>query len=175
MSQYENIMLISPNTVKAIGGVALNVDDSFIGTAIRTAQNVYLEDVIGKEFLDSLKQKVYDGSINEEANTAYKELLDSYIKFVLSSKVIVELAMGLSFKIRNLGTVRNTDTNANYPSLQDVQYLLDYHRTAYNHYLNRMSDFICDNKAAFVEAEGFGCGGCKTKKRYANTQLYLGN
>ena len=82
--------------------------------------------------------------------------------------------MNTSMKIRNLGVVRNTDTNAAYPSLSDVQYVLDYHRTAYNHYLNRMSDFICANKAAFVEAEGFGCGGCKTKKKFANTNLFLG-
>ena len=175
---YDNIMLISPNTVKSLGSVSLNLDDTFLGSAIRTAQEVYLKDVIGVELVDRLKELVYGkisgsgSSIDEVEYTAYKVLLDEYVKQVLATKTIIEAEVEASYKTRNLGVVKNSDTNASYASNDEISWLLDYHRTSYNHYLNRMAEYLCSQKAAIPEST-FDCN-CKPKKKFANTNLFLG-
>lgn len=174
----DNIMLISPNTVKARGDVALNYDDTFIGSAIRTSQEVFLVDFIGKECVDALTDLVgrkiqgEEDNIDSEGRIAYKTLLDEYLRPLLSYQVLLETALRTSLKIRNLGVVRNTDTNAQYANLDDVKFLIDNYRTAVNHWQNRTIDFLCENKGAIPECQ-IDCG-CGPKRKYANTGLWLG-
>lgn len=173
-----NVMLISPNTVKSLGTLSLNVDDTMIGAAIRTAQEVYLKDVIGEELVERLKELVGNkinnsgSTIDDVENTAYKVLLDDYVKQVLASKVLIEVEVEASLKTRNIGVVKNSDTNASFADSKELSWLLDYHRTAYNHYLNRMAEYLCQQKAAIPESR-YDCG-CGPKKKYANINLFLG-
>ena len=176
MNDYKNTMLISPKKVKESGELNLNVDDSTIGSSIRTAQNVYLTDVIGNELVERIQELVYN-KIKSSGTTiddepAYKVLLDEYLTPVLISKTIVDIALRITFKIRNMGVVQNSDVNVNSVSIDDVKYVQNYQETMYNHYLNRMADFMCANKDAFPESK-FDCG-CKPKGKYANTNLWLG-
>lgn len=174
----KDIMLISPNTVKARGDVALNFDDTFLGSAIRTSQEVFLVDFLGRDLVERLKELVgkkidgEEGGIDAEENIAYKTLLDEYVKEVLVYQVLVESALRASMKLRNIGVVRNSDTNAQYAQLSDIKYLLDNYRTDVNHWQNRTVDFLCENKGAIAESR-FDCG-CGPKVKYANTGLWLG-
>lgn len=179
MKNYITTMLISPKKVKESGELNLNVDEGAIGASIRTAQNVYLVDVIGTELVEALQEKVYNkiqgasaNTIDSEENVAYKTLLDEYVTPALISKTVVDIALRLSYKVRNMGVVKNSDTNVNYSTLDDIKYVQSYQETMWNHYLNRMVEFLCANKAAIPEST-FTCG-CKPKRKYANTNIYLG-
>ena len=55
MSDYKKVMLISPDDVKSTGNINYNVDDEVIGAAIRTAQNIYLTDVLSSELVEKLQ------------------------------------------------------------------------------------------------------------------------
>lgn len=173
-----NTMLVSPKMVKQSGELNLNCDDAQIGAAIRTAQNVYLVDVLGKDLVEHLQELVYNkitshsNSIDDEANIAYKTLLDDYVVDSLIYKTVIDLAIRASLKIRNMGTVQNSDTNVQASSLDDIKYLQNYVETMYNHTLNRMMDFLCQNKSAIPESN-VECG-CKGKRKYANINLWLG-
>ena len=177
MKEYINVMLTSPKKVKESGQLNLNVDEGVIGAAIRTAQGVYLQDVVGENLIWALQEKVWNkmqgnaDGIDDPENIAYKTLLDEYFTPALISKTIVETAIRISLKIRNMGVVQNSDTNVNASSLDDIKYLQNYEETMYNHYLNRMADFLCANKAAIPEST-FDCG-CKPKRRFANVNLLL--
>lgn len=172
-------MLISPKKVKESGQLNLNVDEGVIGASIRTAQNVYMVDVVGKDLVEALQEKVYNkiqgasaNTIDSEENVAYKTLLDEYMAPALISKTVVDVALRISLKIRNMGVVQNSDTNVNAVSLDDIKYLQNYEETMYNHHLNRMAEFLCQNKEAIPEST-FVCG-CKPKKKFANVNLFLG-
>lgn len=167
----KNIMLISPNSIKALGAAALNLDENVMGEAIRTAQNVYLVDVVGTTLVETLQDKIDDGTIGNEDNIAYKTLLDEYIKYVLAYKVLEECAMSVSLKVRNIGVAKNDDTNTHQATLPEVRHLIDRYRTNYNHYLNRMADYLCEQKAAIPESN-FDCG-CRPTKKFANVNLFL--
>lgn len=175
-----DIMLISPNTIKSLGELSANVDDTYLGAAIRVAQEVYLTDAVGTELVEKLKDLV-EKKINGQAdgidateNIAYRTLLDEYIKYVLVYKSLEETALRTALKIRSLNTVRNSDTNSQPAELDDVKYLIDHFRTYFNHWLNRTTEFLCENKEAITEAK-VECDKCKQKSKFGNINLYLGN
>lgn len=180
MKNFKKVMLTSPQKVKESGNLNLNVSDEVIGAAIRTAQSVYLQDVVGEDLVEALQEKVYNkiqgasaNTIDSEENVAYKTLLDEYFTPALISKTVVDIALRISLKIRNMGVVQNQDgMNVQKVDLDDIKFLQSSEETYYNHYLNRMADFLCANKGAIPESK-FDCD-CKPKKKFSNVNLYLG-
>lgn len=174
----KDIMLISPDEVKAQSELNYNVDDTMIGASIRASQNIYLRDIIGTRFLTRLQELVMNAingdedNIDEADNIAYKELVDDYIQPMLAYKVASEICSRITLKIRNIGVVRNSDTNAMSADLVDVIYLKDKYDAYFNDACNRMTEFVCENKAAFPESE-FVCG-CGKHPLYARTGLWVG-
>lgn len=177
--EYKRTMLISPNKVKESGKLNINVDDRKIAASIRTAQNVYLVDVIGSELVEKLQLLVYNkieglsgDTIDSPENIAYKTLLDEYVTEALQEKTVIDLCIRISYKVRNMGVVKNSDTNVNASDIDDIKYIQNYMETEYNHTLNRMAEFLCQNKAAFPECK-FDCD-CSHTPKYANVNLWLG-
>lgn len=180
MLEYKNLMLISPQKVKTYGVINLDVNESEIGNAIRISQNVYLVDIIGKDLVEHVQQLVYDkvkgntgDTIDDEQNEQYKVLLDEYLTPVLVYRTAMELCTLLSLKIRNMGVIRNSDTNVQSTSSSDVESLTEYYGTFFNDAVNRLMDFLSENKAAFIEVPDGFCN-CTSKPKYARTRLYLG-
>lgn len=188
MEKKENIildvMLISPDTIKAMGEIDQNVDDGVIGASIRAAQNIYVQAVIGTNLLNRLQELVYNTimnggeSIKDPENAYYKALLDRYLRDVIAYKVASEICVRNSLKIKNAGVVQLSDTNVNAVSLADIKYLKETYDTYYNAALNRMIEYLKDNKDAFPELESeCKCGGNRPNflnNKYGNIGLYLG-
>lgn len=179
MTDFRNVMLISPQKVKTWGVINLNVNESEIGNAIRISQDIYLRDIVGTDLVERVQRLVYDkiqglpDTIDDEANEAYKVLLDDYLTPVLVYRTAVELCTLVTLKIRNMGVVKNNDTNVQATSAADVKYMSEYYSTFFNDKVNRLMDFLCGNREAFEEVpEGF-CT-CSSKPRYARTGLWLG-
>lgn len=179
MNEFKNAMLISPQKVKTYGVINLNVNESEIGNAIRISQSIYLKDIIAPELVERIQLLVYnkikglEPSIDDEENEAYKSLLDDYITPVLVYRTAVELCTLVTLKIRNMGVVKNNDTNVQSTTAGDVKYMAEYYETFFYDAVNKMMDFLCQNKAAFEELPDDFCT-CKSKPRYARTGLYLG-
>ena len=179
MTDFRNVMLISPQKVKSWGVINLNVNESEIGNAIRISQEIYLRDIVGTDLVEHVQRLVYNkiqglpDTIDDEANEAYKVLLDDYLTPVLVYRTAVELCTLMTLKIRNMGVVKNNDTNVQATSAGDVKHMREYYSTFFNDKVNRLMDFLCGNKEAFEEVpEGF-CT-CSSKPRYARTGLWLG-
>lgn len=178
MSNYKDMMLISPDEIKAQSDLNYNVTDTVIGASIRVAQNIYLKDIIGKDLLNRLQELAYNAmnevedNIDDEDNIAYKTLVDEYIDKVLTYKVASEICARISLKIRNMGVVKNSDTNVNDATLDEIIYMKQTYDTYFNEAVNDMVEFICENKDAFPEAD-FICG-CGKHPKYASTGLWLG-
>lgn len=171
MEVYNNVLLVSPSEIKASGELNLNVDDSVISAAIQTAQNVYLQDVIGTDFLNVLTDKVYEHiAYDRDIEEEYVVLLEKYIYPVLLYKTVSEVMLRISLKIRNIGVSQNNDTNINGVSLSDIKYLRDNYETYYDHSVDRLVEYLGNNR------ETFGLEGCSclNVKKYGNLGLWLG-
>lgn len=180
MSEYKKVMLISPDDVKSTGNINYNVDDEVIGAAIRTAQNIYLTDVLSSELVEKLQQLIFNSieevedNIEDAQNAYYKTLLDDYIKDALSYKATAEICVRISLKIRNMGVVQNSDTNVNAVGLDDIKYLRDTFNGYWESSVNKMYKYLKKNKKAFPEFIGCGCDKINIKAKFGNTGLFLG-
>ena len=173
-------MLISPAGVKSYGDINVNVDEVQTGAAIRIAQNVYLVDILGRDLVEHLQQLVFnkisgesEDTIDSEGNEAYKTLLDEFVRPVLAYRTVVELCIKTSLKIRNMGVVKNQDTKVNPTDWTDYSRLRDYYETFFVDAVNKMMDFLCQNKTAFMELPDGFCT-CERKPLYGRTKLWLG-
>lgn len=180
MSEYKKVMLISPDAVKASGNINYNVDDEVIGAAIRTAQNIYLTDILCPEFVEKLQTLVWNAiegnedTIEDPQNAHYKAFLDDYIKEAMTYKTTAEICVRISLKIRNMGVVQNSDTNVNTVSLDDIKYLRDTFNGYWESAVNKMYAYLKKNAGLFPEYVGCGCDKVNIKAKYGNTGLWLG-
>lgn len=178
IAEIKKVMLISPTKVKNYGVINLNVNDTEIGNAIRISQDIYLKDVIGGDLVEHLQQLVYNkvkGLSGETIDDAeqYKALLEEYLTPLLVYRTAMELCTILTLKIRNMGVVKNSDTNVQATTAADVKSMSEYYETFFCDYCNKTWDFLCANKSAFNEIPDDFCT-CKKKPLYARTGLWLG-
>lgn len=180
--EAEEVLLVSPTYVKSSTFVNYNVDDIDLSNAIKVAQNIYLRDIIGDRLLKKIKELEFNAikkrtpNIDEYIYAAYKELLDNYIKGFLAYKTQANICMNLSYKIRNIGLAKDSDTNIYTPSYEEVSRVRHDLETYACDAANRMADYLNRNKEAFPEiSERCACGEHmpSLSKRYANTNLFL--
>lgn len=155
-----NVLLISEKTIKENSLVSNNVDGKYIQNAIKTAQDISLQPIIGSKLFKRLCEGITEKNLTELET----ELLSDYIQPVLINAVMSDLVLQLTYKFRNLGTVQTTDTNITIPSLNDLQYIRNDYSMKCTFYQNRLSDYLIANCTKFNEYPGCGCGELKANK-----------
>lgn len=160
MTTMNNILLISEKTVKENSLVSNNVDGKYIQNAIRTAQDLSVQPIIGQKLFERLCEGVAEDNLTELET----ELISTYIQPVLLNAVMSDLVLQLSYKFRNLGAVQTVDTNVMIPSLNDLQYIREDYSLKCAFYQNRLSDFLEANCTKFKQYTGCECGKLKANK-----------
>lgn len=164
-----NILLISEKTIKENSLVSNNVDGKYIQNAIRTAQDISLQPIIGSKLFKRLCEGVKNTDLTELENDLIKE----YIQPILINAVMSDLVLQLTYKFRNMGTVQTTDTNLIVPSLRDLQYIREDYNMKAEFYMNRLSDYLKANCTKFKQYPGCGCGELKANSTAYKTNLTL--
>ena len=183
MATYKDAMLCSPSNVKAATSVNYNVEDGEVGVAIRRAQDVYLQPIIGTKMLRRLQTLIYNAvqkqadNINDPENENYAELLNDYVQPLLIAQALDTLYLQISFKVRNIGVSRDADTNISSASLSEIRHLQNVVRTDIAEYSTRVSRYLYVHKVAFAPELGCTDGvdyPPMLNKKFANTRLWLG-
>lgn len=164
-----NILLISEKTIKENSLVSQNVDGKYIQNAIRTAQDLSLQPIIGQK----LFERLCEGVKNDDLSELETELVRTYIQPVLLNAVMSDLVLQLTYKFRNLGTVQTTDANLVLPSLKDLQYIREDYSMKCSFYQNRLSDFLESNCTKFSQYPGCECGKLKANRYAIKTPFNL--
>lgn len=160
MTTMNNILLISEKTIKENSLVSNNVDGKYIQNAIRTAQDISLQPIIGQKLFERLCEGVSENNLTELES----ELIKTYIQPVLLNAVMSDLVLQLSYKFRNLGAVQTVDTNVMIPSLSDLEYIRNDYSLKCTFYQNRLSDFLEANCTKFKQYPGCDCHSLKANK-----------
>lgn len=184
MNKWNNVLFIGSGDVKNITIVNSNVSDEYIGYAIRDTQNIDLQSIIGTSLMDKLKELVYnklkglENSISDEDNIAYNDLMEEFVKPYLTHKSVVNVLIPISFKLRNMGTIKTNDTNIQNAEIDEIKYLMKYYEQQAAFYETRLSKFLCVNKDAYPELE-MDVEAWMSKpligKNFAPTELWLGS
>lgn len=139
MSNY--VYLLSPTRLKQDSIACDNIDDKYAINAIKTAQDIQLTELIGSKLVKKVQQLIADKQINKEGHEDYKELLDSYIIPFLVMQTTAELIMPIQFKLRNAGLTQSADTQTQYATLEESQYISQHYQNKARFYGERMKDF----------------------------------
>ena len=158
MNNFRNTLLISVKELKSNGTLfSNNVDDGYLNSTIITCQEVYLEQVTGTALYHKLQELVYNQITGQEdgiyapGNEAYKDLLEEMVKPYLKARATVDILYPVSYKIRNMGVMKSSDTNLQNADMSDIKYLEKQYLTYVAEYEQRLSKYLCANKEKFEE------------------------
>ena len=157
------IMLISPSEVKASSYLGDNFDEQMLGQAIREAQEVQLQGIIGTALLDKLKSLIglsldgKEGGIEAAENAVYKTLLDDYITPYLADKTQAVVVLPITLKTRNMGLVKNADDNAYQQATEDIYRAQRRYNTSADRYATQISMYLCKHRSEMPELDA-SCG-----------------
>ena len=157
--EYTNTLLISPTELKSESLINSNCDDKPLSNIVTTTQEIYLVKITGTALMRKLQELVYNevkglpNNITQEGNEHYLDLLENYVKPYLRYHALKSFLVENSFKFRNAGVVRVSDTNMNYTSVDDIKFLQQHFSTYIAEYEDRLSKYLCSNKSNFPEIQ----------------------
>lgn len=170
----KQILLTNEDYVRSITLIDNNVQSKFLLSAIREAQEVGLQEIIGTSMMNKLKSLVDDGSINEENNIYYKSLLDE-AQLYIAYKAVANLCLITNVKISNGGLQQTSDENLTVLNLNDTFTFQKYLQDKADFFAKRLQGYILNNIKNLPEI-----GDCKsneiksTLRSAASTSLFLG-
>jgi hypothetical protein len=169
------VLLVSEDTIKTYSGLNDNIFGKSLLPAIREAQEIGLQGIIGSCLYQSLCSKVEDGSIVEPENTAYKTLLDEQISYYMIYKVISDLIPIIGVKLGNIGVMVSNDEHLQNLSEDERSRVDTYYNYRADFYCKRMQQWLLDNKELFPELDECSCNQMKANlESAASTGLWLG-
>ena len=167
------IFLISEDYIKTNSGLNDNVWGSYLTPAIREAQDIKLQQILGTPLYKSLIEKVENGAIRNDDFKPYKTLLDDYVQIYLMYQTISDLVPIIGVKLTNLGVVISNDEHLTNLSQSERELVQTYYSQRAEFYGKRLQEFLRDNSKDYNEL-----GECKdihpTLNTVAETQLGLG-
>ena len=144
------ILLTSETFVKSVSSVSDNLAGKYLRPSIREAQDIQFRRVVGDTMLAKLKALVADGSIEQEGNAAYKELLDR-AQYVIAYYAIVEVCQKVSFKVANAGVVKTGDENIQQADRIDFSAVREYYQAKGDSAVRDLQDYLLNNWTSYPE------------------------
>ena len=149
-------LLISETNVKKYVPLDENLYGGYLSIAIYTAQERYMPEVLGGCLYRTLQEKIYDGSISNEENTVYKNLLDTIAPY-LAWMAGAEAIMMTYIKVANLSVARMTDTGVNFISNEEMNSLRDEYTNRAAIYRETVIKFLRENSSFLPELQNCSC------------------
>ena len=157
--EYTNTLLISPSELKSESLINSNTDDKPLSNIVTTIQDIYLVKILGTPLMRKLQELVYNqvkglpDNITQASNEQYFDRLENYVKPFIKYHALKSFVVENSFKFRNAGVVRVSDTNMNYSSVDDIKFLQQHFNTYVAEFEDRLSKYLCSNKSNFPEIQ----------------------
>lgn len=185
----KDILLTTESFVKQVTNISDNINGKVMQSAIRESQEMDLKQVVGSNMISKLKELVEDGSIEEQENEAYKNLLDE-CQYFLAYATMAKLIPILTFKIDNIGVSSTQDENITTFNVEDTFEIKNYYDKKVDWYRMELQNYILENKSSLPEIStntankihanlfsaasgGLWLGGKRGKRGY-NPKCYIG-
>lgn len=166
-----NVLLISEEYIKENTAIDDNVYGKYLLPAIREAQEMGLQTIIGGSLYQGILDRVANGNVEEP----YTSLIEAFIQPYLAYKTIVDLVPVLGTKIANLGLISTDDEKAVNVSKSERDRLADYYQFRADFYCRRLQEYLCKNYTMFPELKECDCALMKANlKSSATSPIWLG-
>lgn len=144
MSNNIEVLLTSEQFIKEVTNLSDNLSGKLLLPAIREAQQFGLKNLVGNKIYARLIELVADGSIEDEANAEYKDLLDLsqyYLAYTVASNIILLTAV----KVDNMGVTRLTDTNVSGVDFGDLSSVRGFYKSKADYYMSMIQKHLADS------------------------------
>ena len=131
-------LFITPKDLKQNSLVDGNVDvDKFI-QFIKIAQQIHVQNYLGTALYDKISQDILDGNLTGD----YLTLVRDYIKDMLIHFAMVDYLPFAAYQVSNGGVFKHTSENSESVSKEEVDTLIEKHRTFAQFYTRRFIDHM---------------------------------
>lgn len=174
-TMIKGVLLTSEDYIKTNSHLNENVFGEYLLPAIREAQDIELQQILGSCLYEKLLELVDSGDIAEPENEQYKVLLDDYVQDYMMYQVITDLVPIIGSKIANIGTVISNDEHLVGLTEDERNRLQQHYQIRADFYCRRMQEFLLNNRTAFSELNACDCERIeKNLKSAASTGVWLG-
>lgn len=149
-------LLTSEEFIKSVTNISDNLNGKVMQAAIREAQDIDLQNIIGSCLLDKLKNLCASGDIKNPENAFYKEAI-SKLQYFLAYTVIVKLCCITSYKIDNMGVSRTHDENIDYATIDEVYNMQDFYQKKADYFAYELQKWLMKNRQEFTELDCCTC------------------
>lgn len=170
----QEIFLTNENYVRNLMNIDNNVQSKFLLAAIREAQEMGLQSIIGTAMLDQLKDLIGSGLINDDSNRKYKLLVDT-CQLYLAYQATANLCLITNVKISNGGLQQTSDENLTVLDVNDGFTVETHYQNKADFFARRLQKFILAHIKDYPEIDACICSQMHANLGYAaTTNLFLG-
>lgn len=142
-----NTLLISEKYVKTQSNIQDNVWGDFLTSAIREAQDIELQPIIGRPLYKKILKEVEE----KDVEARFKTLIEDWIQPYLLYQTIVSLIPIIGTKLGNIGTVISNDEHVQNISSSERENLEYRYRYLADHYKSELQKYLLANKDLYPE------------------------
>ena len=166
-----NVLLVSEDFIRTNSNLSDNAFGKFLLPAIREAQHIHLQTILGTNLYESILLQVSAGTLSGE----YKTLVDDYCRWYLLYQTLSDIVDVLDIKMVNLGTVVSRDDYVQNITEDERERLRQNYAYKGDFYAKRLQQYLIANYDSFPELKECDCNRIKENlKSSASTGLWLG-
>jgi hypothetical protein len=140
MALPTQVIFVDADYIKAYSQVGGSIDEKYFLPAILTAQDKYIQPILGTHLYDYLKSNI------SSLASSYAYLMDNYIRRTVMYWTLLELYPYLSNKVLNSSISQISGDNATPISKAEVDSLIAKERNNAQFYSERLIDYLQNNK-----------------------------
>lgn len=140
----KEIYIISPDFVRSQTNVSSNIQDKFLQSAIREAQDINYREIVGDKLLEHILELIESKDIDKPKNEIFKNLI-KISKYYIAYMVIARLTIISGIKIDNMGPSRTSDDNIDPISVTDIFRMEKHYINIADTYCKKIQNYIKEN------------------------------
>jgi hypothetical protein len=147
-----DVLFISESYLRDMSMIGGNVQNNVLTSAIRKAQTIKIQSVLGKALYDKLVDDIATagGSITGVTGN-YSILLTDYVIPSLTGWALYEAIVPLTLKFTNKGISRAQDTYTEGIDLETLRYIRNDAKDEAEWATQRLTTYLCNNTTLFPE------------------------
>lgn len=135
--------IIQIDDIKEVTSISDNVDIKLLQPFLFDSQNIYLQPILGDALLTDIQDNVESGT------TKYDELINDYIIYALSYSTFFSFLPFNHLKVQRKGLVKQSSDNSVNIDMDEFAMLSGRVESTQVYYLNRLRDYLDDNKELY--------------------------
>lgn len=149
------VLFISESYLKDVTFVGENVQSNVLTSAIKKAQTIKIQSVLGKALYDKLVNDIYNAGGTSGLTGNYAILFEEYVVPALTNWALAECIVPLTLKFTNKGITRAQDAYAEVVDLEWVKYIKNDVINEAQWFTQRLTTYLCNNTGLFPEYYDF--------------------